>query len=741
MYKTKPPGQGKEDERELITSEAQASAHKVSVAQPDHVRDGPNVGTYGQQSITVQGNVAGKDEITSKNWHATDHCQSRWGDDPKSRLAIRMGSRGILGAAFFTAGGLLTKKMMNGEHVYDATASLSRQKNPLQVIAKLVDMTVGTAVQGSVTAIAGKEAGLRAVHFRPTRYKSFGKEMRGRSLGDEVVNITFDFFCASVGDAWGRDIAGIIDPSTRKCWQDEKGHFSIPKATQKAVDGVVRYVTYNGGEDWAVAIPYAYFMKGQRRIVENASPGFKYDFDHGLNGGSFRMDKEHKIVGNYNLPGIADLQSRFTAYNIGTLMYREVFHFAKNVMEGKPASLYGAPDQQDPHKGVLGKAGDVMKWAARSAVKGVVVMTPAVPFFWISRTPQTKHRGLFLDPELGPLGPTTKGNAVGSSLHANTPDLSPSTYVDHWQYTHKPGEPDLRLHRNLHPGLTISQLDPTLAGTGPQGGNTFNAHLHTHGYLDSSLNMAGKVNYKLAHEATKRTAWVDNVFPTANNEMRQWLGIGNSRDGRFVRPMVYASVAYTPYMYAKAEFSNLWDNGKMDMSAERMIDGATKLNWGEFKKGAHEVYRSILQRPLEDPLREQEAQRRLSSDTSPADVFTKTQAEQAVTRESKLHKSGDRKTPGEQISWGELKKGGRDIDAQRQKVLHGTAPGAAQEKAARAEKGDWRDRVISGPPVEKKILAEHDEKKTMPQKKASYAEQEEMRLALEKLAPPTNAIN
>jgi len=105
------------------------------------------------------------------------------------------------------------------------------------------------------------------------------------------------------------------------------------------------------------------------------------------------------------------------------------------------------------------------------------------------------------------------------------------------------------------------------------------------------------------------------------------LGMGNDKFQRFTRPMIDASFSYYPYMYAKGETALLWDDGKMDMAAERMIDGATKLNWGEFKAGAGEVWRSFLHKPLADPTREAEGQRRLLLDRSPPDIFDKTAAQ------------------------------------------------------------------------------------------------------------------
>ena len=705
MDKIKKPEQGNalQDAQEMArdvtrvaAGVAQAPTHaalapvavKDAPAQ-EHMPSLPEMGAYGPQA-------AAQIDLTKDAWKAVENHRASWSEDPKSRLAVRMFSRGLMGAAFFTAGGLLTKKWMTGKNSYDPLKALSEQKNPLQVIAKLIDSGLGVPIEATVTKLAGKEAGLNSVRFRQTRYRSFGNEMRGRSLGDEAVNITFDFFSASVGDALGRDMAAWIDPNAKKTWMDDQGRINLPKAAQSALEATMRYITYNGGEDWAVAIPYAYFMKGQRKLIEHASPGFQYDFDRQLNGGSFKM-KNNQIVGNYNKEGALDLQSRFTVYNIGTLMYREAYDYVGNMLSGQPSTLYGAPEvAKHERKGLVEKAGDLVKWAARSAVKGTIIMTPAVPLFWITRTPQTKHRGLFIDPEKGILGrPPTGAGFKGDSIHTNTPDIpSGSTYVDYWHYRHNPNDHNLNNHHYTSPGTTVGHIDPTLVHVPGASGNSFDAHARTFGPADAVLNSFGKANYEIAHAATGPSKWLDTRVPSVTHSFKEMLGIKNHNDGRFMRPMVYASTSYTPYMYAKSEFANLWDNGKMDMAAERMIDGAAKLNWGEFKKGAHEVYKAVAHQPFEDAAREVEAQRRILVDTSPADSFRETQAAQNLNK---------------------------------------------KPEQAMSEGSSWRDRLISGPPVEKKILAQREEKAFA--KKVSYAEQESMRKALEDLSPPTNAIN
>ncbi|MBI1236800.1 MAG: hypothetical protein GC188_08980, partial [Alphaproteobacteria bacterium] len=398
-----------------ILPEEQRNPEDASGQQPAHENPAQGVGAYAAHSSY------GPADLTAESW---EKSKRPWNATPEGRLAIRLFSRGIMGAAFFTAGGMLNRKLMHdtgvhGMHYeegytagkYDATKPFSEQDNPLKFIAKMIDTFVGKPIELTVHAVTGSEATAKnAVRFRPTKFKNFeystyeaarvaGKPVpdlyRGRSLGNEIVNVTFDFFCASIGDAFGRDIAGLVDPNVKKKWVKD-GHVDVPEALKTMMKTTWRYVSYNGGEDWAVALPYVYFMKGQRHVIDKISPGFAYDFDRGLNGGSFKIDKQGNVIGNYNIEGMIDLQNRFTVYNMGTLAYREAYDFVDRKLKGKHAVLYGSPDKDTTNQTLTEKASNIVKWLARSVVKGGIFMTPAVPFFWITRTPQTKYRGLFI---------------------------------------------------------------------------------------------------------------------------------------------------------------------------------------------------------------------------------------------------------------------------------------------------------------------------------------------------------
>jgi hypothetical protein len=655
----------------LHADSAHATAQSV-IAAALPTANAPSLGAYAGKTTNLppgylksepQDEPAKAPDLSSKAWEESKNTP--WNATPQGRLAIRTFSRGVMGAAFFAAGGLLARQWMKG---YDSSKSLTEQENPLQYIAKGIDSVVGGPIRWMVGAVAGEQAGIDAVSFRPTKWEG------GRSLGNEVVNVTFDFFCASIGDAMGRDIANNLDPNIKqKAWHDEKGKFSITATVKNIAKTAWRYLSYNGGEDWAVAIPYVYFMKAQRSVINHFSPGFKYDFDRSLNGGAFKMDDENKIKGSYGVEGAIDLQSRFMVYNMGTLMYREAYNHVADKIAGKPSALYGAPDADHGKKGILEKIGDLGKWTARSIIKAGIYMAPAVPFFWITRTAQSKHKAAFVHPEKGILGHDdgTRKNSV--RVHHTNSMISENVYYSDYH--------DGGWHRTT----------PNFPNPIPE---EFAPYSHGKKLVDKTFDAIGGVNKQVVDYVIKREGIAERIdsatSPYGGTYVKQKLGIDQLRE---VAPdFINAAVAYTPYMYAKAEFANLWDDGKTDTAIERLINGATSFNWGEFKAGAGEVWRAVTKQKLADPQREAEAQRRIKTDQSAPVDFIKTHAERT-----------------------------EDL---------------ASKSSASESQLSWQERMVAG-----KATPKFDTTRPVDSRPKSFAENEAMKKALEEVTPPTNAIN
>ncbi len=611
-------------------------------------------------------------ELSKESWE-NSKGDLRWDESAGGRAAIRLFSRGFLGSAGFAAGNWYIGRG-GGMKGYSPNMKFSEisASNPLQYIAKSVDTVVGKPIKFTARMLGKSEAAAEElVRFRPTRnFAEDGIIKKGRSLGNETVVITFDFFCASVFDALGRDIANILDHNVKHDWKDEKGRIKYPEAAKEAGKSLWRYVSYNGGEDWAVSVPYAFYLRGQRNLINRFSQGFGYDSDRSLNGGSFKVDGKGNVIGNYNAEGMLDLQGRFTAYNIGTLMYREGYNHIASKISGVPSALYGSASEKQDKKQTIGeRISEIPKWVARSVIKGVIYMTPAVPFFHVFRTPQSSYKGLFINPENNTVLGYKNGDKY-DALHAHEANRLSTDFKRGAN-----GEfPEVNFRMRGENGVGFKTVDDRITTEHATTGK-FNAYQQNVG--NPLLNSIGRTQDKI------RNKFSDFVVDKTGDYYR-----------RDANTFIGSAMSYTPYMYAKGEAARLWDSGKMDAAAERLIDGVVKLNMSETAAGAREIWRTIVNKPFTDIDREAYAMKRIREDESPADNLTREQA--YLDAKSDIRE---------------------DV---KQSPL------------------SWRQRLVHGRPTEKFTDGLKEKK---PEQQINYAEQEAMRKALSELQPPTNSVH
>ena len=577
---------------------------------------GQNFGAYGDASTSPMPEKE-LDKAPPKKKSPWDEEKRPWSSTVDGRFAIRTFSRGVMGAAFFAAGGVLASKALEG---YSHTQSMSQQwtpsttlkdnfkanNNPLRVLAKCIDTVAGRPIE----AVFGSEA----VTFRDTRvFNTMGadgvmKKQFGRSLGHEAVGITFDFAMASIGDAWGRNIAGIFDPNVKKDWLKD-GKVDFPQLAKDTLKSTWKILSYNQAEDWAVAIPYAYQMKFQRKALDHFFPGFRMDFDHQLNGASVRVNDKGGRTGDYALPGAIDLQLRFTGYNVGTLMYREAYNKVGTAFNDWKETGYKMPEIKvsanplEIMKSVDEKVGELAKYVVKSAVKGTIFMTPSVPFFWTFRTSQSKHRGLAINPTYEHDGVhDMHDRQKGGYMVYTNPDHT-GVYSTQVRATGGPSsltsDPAKRLALeksatflapHVQSGVVMDSTQ-ILAGEVGKTGSPFYNHglgmpkdpfLTTGGMTDEILNPLGRLSNAVADKTAKPVAAMLGKF-----------GVNKSDALDFNRNHINAAFSYTPYMYAKAEFANVWDNAHMDMAIYEAIDGALEFDKNKFKTGVKEIGRAI----------------------------------------------------------------------------------------------------------------------------------------------------
>ncbi|MCH2547765.1 MAG: hypothetical protein MK052_09185 [Alphaproteobacteria bacterium] len=456
-----------------------------------------------------------------------------WASSATGRLMIRTLSRGVMGAAFYAVGGHVASKGLEG-YVKDGEA-----QNAIQHIAGFFDKVAGRPIE--------KVFGENAVTFRPTL--STG----ARSLGEDVVDTTFNFACATAGDAIGRNIVGMFDPNCKSKWRDKDGKISFPKAV-KSVAASTGKVVEAQMADWFVSVPYIYQKRAQRNLLDKISPGFGYDSDRALNGSSFKLSEDGKIKGTYGLEGALDLQARFTGYNIGTMFYYDAVDAAKQKVKGivqkeKPIKVPVTPEKM--YNATKHSIGNTMRYAAKSAVKAAIIMTPSVPSFWAMRVTQSKDKSMGIMPDGKPI---TDERGEQFNIRTNRANVD-----DQIAYTSK-GEPVVN---------PFSKME----------GDPFTP---THGIFDTLLNPLGRASY----EVTKKA----NTAVGALADNRGWdKDSAVDLSSRYVN----GAMAYTPYIYTKNEFAHRWNNPEMDGAIYRALDGVSSFNRGEIKAGFQDI-RKVL---------------------------------------------------------------------------------------------------------------------------------------------------
>jgi hypothetical protein len=593
-----------------------------------------------------------------------------WSDSAGGRAIIRLFSRGILGAAAFTVGGRIARtQMLNySPETFEWAAFKDR---PLQGIAKIFDETLGKSIswvayhttntRGLTEAealLAKENRAWNSVNFRTKGYFHtvggkllHGQQMNGRSLGSEMVGITFDFAMASIGDAVGRNMVQMVDPNVRKSWllndqgkiaaDGEKSHFNLKRFVESTGVAAWRVISKNQGEDWFAALPYVYQMKAQRGLISNAFEhdlkGVKLVFDNQWNGGAYKVNNEGKIVGDYQLAGAVDLHARFVGYNVYTLMFREGYdwigeHLKSWRNKGYPMHVR-LPEHFNPIGATYHGVRNTLRYVTKSFIKANLYMNPAVIPFWIMRAPQTKWRGAMINAEAG-LGQ----NAIGSVMSFDervhiAQEAWPGLSFDEMKARMtNPEEPSILNYsttkRRVYPGwqsppgqnpaLKLATQpefmyfgnqqvrNPLYGMNGPHDSRTYEHYEPGFStWFSKALNPFGKFSYWLGGKAAN---WAHDL---PEGKLKKFIGMDEgtllgphperkpSAGGRetFMRNFVDASLSYTPYMYAKAEFGLLVDDraaegglGKMDKAIYKLIDNVSGFHFRQAGKTVKEIW-------------------------------------------------------------------------------------------------------------------------------------------------------
>lgn len=583
-----------------------------------------------------------------------------WSDSIQGRAAIRLISRGVVGSFCFVAGGRYARTQMMDYH--PETFAWDSAK-PLQALAKVFDVAFGKPIAAMTRAVGhvqGKSAAeietsvWNAVNFRSKAYYHNlggkilpdGRAMNGRSLGSEMVNISFDFAMASIGDSSTRNFFQMIDPNIRKSWlvndegkpakEGEQRHFDFSKFMQSTGKAAWRVLSKNQGEDWAVALPYVYQMKWQREALShsfrNELKGAKLGFDNSWNGAAYKVNAEGQVIGDYNLIGAVDLHARFVGYNVYTLMFREAYDKIGIGLDAWKKNGYHLDVHlpENPLAAVAHEAKEAVRYVAKSVIKANLYMNPSVIPFWMMRVPQTKWRSGMINPEL-----EHSENAIASNLSFNErlnigqrrwreeAGVNLTTDEFHERMVTPKG---IRNHNSAkYRSFPASATQETVYFGNSPASNPFHGisdphdpALYAHYKTDTTYEKVNKTFSQTLNPIGQFANWVGKKTARAtdhlpNGAFKHFISLddaGKFSDAArqsFIHQFTDASLAYTPYMFAKAEFGMRVDDrpsngqpGKMDKAIYRFIDNVCGLNLGGIKQSVREIWDlgTDLDRPL-----------------------------------------------------------------------------------------------------------------------------------------------
>lgn len=565
-----------------------------------------------------------------------------WSDSTGGRAAIQIISRGLVGAAMFTIGGRISRQHLATYNEHEFSFAEANEK-PLQYIAKGFDVVFGkpiaamartfTSTKGlnAAEALAKKEAvAWNAVHFRPKAYyhvepgklSPVGGAMNGRSLGAEMVSVSFDFAMMSTGAATTRNLIQMIDPHIRKTWmvndngemakRGEASHFDLSKFLKSQRQTAWRVISKNQGEDWAVALPYVYQMRMQRKMLgkmfKKDYPGVKIGLDNQMNGAVFKVNNAGQIVGDHHIPGALDLHLRFVGYNVYTLMFREGYDKLYNSFKEWKENGYALkphwPQHLDPILGVKNS----VRYVAKSFIKANLYMNPAVVPFWLMRVPQSKWRGALIGTDI------VRGeNAIAHSLDsiAGQTGKNLSEIENLMVKPTKAGKEVFNFNamsNRVVPGKDVPEmmrLGSQILPNPTAHVNVYSKELYKHytpgaeKTFSQMLNPIGKASYTLGGLATQLSEHFPNWLkkPLESVEGSKGKFSAAAREN-FMRNYVDAATAYVPYFFAKSELGLRVDDrpgtgeaGKMDKAIYKLIDNVCALNPSKTGAAVKEIWR------------------------------------------------------------------------------------------------------------------------------------------------------
>lgn len=589
------------DEAATAASKEAVVSYPANILAAETSEDYQRNRTYSPHAALDYQNIG---DIPKDNWIEKRH----WTDTPHGRFGIEFASRIFLGGMFYALVGQ-SESMKQVSSNYDPATFMQKEKKTwLEWVAYGVDKTFGAGIKKTAEVVTGdKQKAEEFIRFRQERFLpgDGGRPAAGRSYGAEFTAVVADFGGMTVGTYIQREaMYGLLNPNERKAWLKD-GKFDLGHAIKRLGSKIWEGASYNLGEDIAATLPYVFFLRGSRNVIDkHLAPGFRIISDHVDNSGGMLVKGDGTIKSEYQGAGMTDLIIRFTGYNVITQMYRDAYqrtgsalkNWKKNDFQFSTPEFFKNPAQM-PEKLVQGTRG-LGRYMAISTIRSLLQMLVASPFFAIIRSPLSKPSGLIVNPEYGFLQlhledgtkvPVRRGGGREGQPYAKYYDYD-AKYNDgtpvkvSWSKA-----PDHELRKNPVAHFQDGPFDVY--------GSTKDSTRAL--YYDRFSALTDGIGSNL-EKVAEHSAWEksQNWF---------WKMTGNEeRSKHMSREALLAGMPYALYFSAKVYLREKYVNEQMNLSIGRLLDGALSFNIREMREGASEIQRTMMSLPFKEPNRQAE---------------------------------------------------------------------------------------------------------------------------------------
>ncbi len=645
-------------------------------------------------------------------WLEKEH----WTDSALGRAAIEFVARITLGGMFYAWMG--NSEALKAVDKYDpAVYDKMENKSWLVKVAHFVDSTIGAGMSKGFSAYyqgarddKDRSKADMALRFRKTRPDhSLDNQgiLPGRSLGAEYVKVTGDFAAMTMGAGIGRELLlNTLNPRERKAWLNEKGEFELGHAAKRFGSKVWELITYNVGEDIVASLPYVFFLRGTRNIIDKGAKGFGFGSDMAVDaGGSLVITDKGQIQSELQHAGAIDLQARFTGYNVLTQMYRDGYNAVADSLTSWQKNNFAIklPDPASIPQAIVDRTKGGARYMAISAIRSIIQMTPSVPFFSIIRTPASKLDGFAVHNKLGiveaKIDRADERGLAWHRLRRKDKDFDTTTEI-RWSEKHEtaciPGTEGAYFQKNpFYDDDGVTRYTPFNASAEGMGLN--------YSFTSSVTDKIGST----VHEIAKAPIWY---------KAQKWFWDAVSQKGddgkKHAESAALAGMPYATYFAAKVYFREQYVNEQMNTAIGRMLDGVLKWNKHEFKEGMSEITRTMMRLPMRETSRKAELilnHREHPTDKSPIPERWSPELHKEYLKKTELGIEPDPYELMEQLS-----KQRADFYADRSAVYHEAqkkkeatvkSKPAKEEILSRIKAENWKENTQAAAAIEQQQMA------------------------------------